>query len=210
MYSDPSGHFALTISVLVLIGFGIGASIGATSSIVSQGIQNGFNNINWWQVGLDSLIGGISGALSMSPLGRGTLALVNGGLAFLGSVGGHLFNGSDFTSASIWADIAVTTIISTAISFISGGGALNKKSLNNVVRTTKYEKALQGFDTAMYKSYNNLYKNARIAGEAIRSTTKCLELAWNEMMMQAITESFISGMKTTAMLTFMSIRRNYL
>ena len=207
-YADPNGHFVLTVSALIWIGFGVGALIGGASSIVGQGIQNGFDNINWWQVGLDSLVGGISGALSMSSLGLVPLALANGSLSFLGSVGGHLINGSDFSSSDTWTDIAITTILSTAISFISGGGALNKKSMSSVARTTKYEKALQGFDTAMYKSYNNIYKNTRIAEEAIKSTTKCLEIAWNEMMMDAITRNFISGMKTTAMLTFISMRRS--
>lgn len=69
MYYDPSGKFA--ISTLVIIGFFVGAGIGSGASIIGQAAANdwNFNSINWVQVGLDGFLGGVGGALSMSPLG---------------------------------------------------------------------------------------------------------------------------------------------
>ena len=40
-----------------------GAILSAGISIASQGISNGFNNINWGEVGLSALAGGIAGAI---------------------------------------------------------------------------------------------------------------------------------------------------
>lgn len=46
-----------------------GAVIGGGYSIVSQGISNGYDNINWSQVGKDSLTGAITGAVTGAVLG---------------------------------------------------------------------------------------------------------------------------------------------
>jgi len=56
-----------------------GAIIGAGYSIVSQGITNGFNNINWGQVGIDTLIGAASGFVSGAIFGAisGTVKVLN-------------------------------------------------------------------------------------------------------------------------------------
>ena len=54
-YVDPTGHVAIS---LLLIGFFVGAAVGFGGSVVSQGITNGWDNINWWQAGFDALIGG--------------------------------------------------------------------------------------------------------------------------------------------------------
>ena len=63
---DENGYFLLWLFITAII---VGAVISAGTSIVSQGINNGWENINWWQVGWDALIGGISGALSVTGLG---------------------------------------------------------------------------------------------------------------------------------------------
>lgn len=91
MYVDPNGHF--TISALILIGLGVGATVGAGASIVSQGISNGWENINWWQVGLDGLVGGLGGAL---------------------------LNGDDLGSWQTWASIGVATLVG-GIAGLAGG-----------------------------------------------------------------------------------------
>jgi len=68
MFTDPSGY-GITLGVAILIGFIVGAVVGAASSTISQVIEYGWSDINGWQVLLDGIIGGISGALSMTGFG---------------------------------------------------------------------------------------------------------------------------------------------
>ena len=70
-----SSHKEKLFHVLFITAIIVGAAVGATTSIVNQWITNGWNNINWWQVGWDSLIGGISGALSVTGLGVNCLII---------------------------------------------------------------------------------------------------------------------------------------
>lgn len=46
-----------------------GAITGFAFSVASQGISNGFDNIDWQQVGYDALFGAVSGAIAGSALG---------------------------------------------------------------------------------------------------------------------------------------------
>ena len=79
---DPTGHFAITIGLLMAIGFGVGAIIGACASVIWQFLANG---CSWGQLALDTVLGGFSGLLSMSTLGLGAMIAVNAGLGFVGT-----------------------------------------------------------------------------------------------------------------------------
>jgi hypothetical protein len=65
------GVVALTIATAgtfgvigsIIIGATFGASLGAGRDILSQGFANGFDNINWNQVGMAALTGAVSGAI---------------------------------------------------------------------------------------------------------------------------------------------------
>ena len=51
-----------------------GAIFGAGLSILSQGVSNGYGNIDWGKVGIDTLIGSLTGAASgaiFAAIGRG-------------------------------------------------------------------------------------------------------------------------------------------
>ena len=59
MYIDPNGT---SILACILIGALIGLLVGAGTSIVSQGLTNGWSNISWGQVAVAGLAGAIGGA----------------------------------------------------------------------------------------------------------------------------------------------------
>jgi len=63
-----------------------GAVMGAAISIASQGVSNGFNNINWSEVGRDALVGGIAGALTGGVFSAGSFG-ASKGLQFLARKG---------------------------------------------------------------------------------------------------------------------------
>ena len=113
--------------------FGISALVGATASVISQGISTNWHDINLLQVIWDAGIAGVGGALSMSPFGKWTMIAANAALGFVGSVGDHLIQGHDLFGANAreyWADIFISTSIGLGIGVIGGAGAQRGMNLN--------------------------------------------------------------------------------
>ena len=63
MRIDHGGDFWM------LIGAAVGAVVGGAVSAISQGLEKGFNNINWGVVGVNAAAGAISGALASTGVG---------------------------------------------------------------------------------------------------------------------------------------------
>ena len=134
MCVDPTGHVAIS---LLLIGFFAGAAIGFGGSVVSQGISNGWDNINWWQAGFDGLIGGISGLIGGSGVGIAGSMISGGILGFSGSVGGDLIsNGGDFSKVN-WGKAVVMGAFGAIWGAISKEGAGNIKAMNEAINSGK-------------------------------------------------------------------------
>ena len=134
MNVDPSGHVAIS---LLLIGFFVGAAVGFGGSVVSQGITNGWDNINWWQAGFDGLIGGISGLIGGSGVGVAGSMISGGILGFAGSVGGDLIsNGGDFGKVN-WGKAIVMGAFGAIWGAISKEGAGNIKAMNEAINSGK-------------------------------------------------------------------------
>jgi hypothetical protein len=124
MMVDPSGNFAIS---LLFIGFVIGALVGSTASVVSQGITNGWDSINGWQVALDGSIGGISGLLAFSGIGALGSAFISGGLGFIGSVGGDLVSSNGDWNQVNWVKAGIMTVVNFGLGY--GAGAQNSKGI---------------------------------------------------------------------------------
>jgi hypothetical protein len=60
-----------TIMGGIAVGAVTGAIIGAGFSIISQGLSNGYDNIDWRSVGMDTLSGAVAGAIAGPGLGAG-------------------------------------------------------------------------------------------------------------------------------------------
>jgi len=184
MCVDPNGHLAISIGLLMLIGFVVGAAIGAGSSAIGQFVGNGFTfeGFNWGQFALDTFLGGISGMLSMSPLGVGAMVVANAAIGFVGAVGGHLMNGSDFTHYSTWLDIALSTGLGALAGRIGGAGGLNSSYLNGATKTAGFIRAAGMYDDVLTKAANGFYKTSDIAKNALRLSHNNLMKQWNRMI----------------------------
>ena len=202
MYVDPTGNFVLSLTTLILIGFGVGATISVGASIISQGIDKGWSNINWWQVGLDGLIGGISGALSMTGLGMWSLAGINAGLSFIGSVGGNLLNGADFGDKKTWIDISISTGIGFFVGLFGGRGATNASYLNGAAKTAEFIKAATSYDKVLTKIATGAYKNLAGAAGAKFLTRKALTIAWNKMIVSQAGKSLMISLLKVGIATY--------
>ena len=208
---DPTGRFVLSLTALVLIGFGVGAAIGAGSSIISQGIDKGWNNINWWQVGLDGIIGGVGGALAMSGLNALALGGIGAGLGFIGSGGGHLLSGSDFSRGEIWLDIVISTAIGFVSGLVGGRGATNARYLNGVPQSAEFLKAAASYDRVLTKIATGGYKNLAGAAGAKFLTRKALIIAWNKMIVSQAGMALMVSLIKTGVATFgFNIARSFI
>ncbi len=198
-YTDPSGHAAISIGLLMAIGAIVGAVIGASASVAGQYIANGcsWENFSWGQLALDTVLGGVSGLLSMSPLGWGAMVAANAGLGFVGAVGGHLINGSDFSKGSTWLDIVLSTGLGALVGLIGGPGALNAGYLNGAKQTAGFIRVAGMYDDVLTKAVTGYYRTPGIASNALRLSSQNLVKQWNKMVVgqagKALTKAFAYG-----------------
>lgn len=100
----------------------IGASIGLGNSIVSQGVTQGWDNINPYLLLLDTLFGAISGMVGMSSWNRLTTAIIGGGLGFAGSVLGDFFSNNGSVN---WEKAMIMILVGEVIGAVTVPGAMN-------------------------------------------------------------------------------------
>ena len=211
MATDPTGRFVLSLTALILIGFFVGAAIGSGASIISQGIDDGWDNINWWQVGLDGLIGGLGGALAMSGLNALELGGIGAALGFIGSVGGHLLNGSDFGRWETWLDIGISTAIGFVSGLVGGRGATNARYLNGAPKSAEFLKAAASYDKVLTKIATGGYKNLAGAAGAKFLTGRALTIAWNKMIVSQAGRALTFSLIKTGVATFgLNIARSFI
>ncbi|BCR35639.1 DNRLRE domain-containing protein [Mariniplasma anaerobium] len=125
MFTDPSGEFPILIAAFI-----IGAVISGTASTISQGATDGWENINWSQVGFDSLIGGVTTLVGASGIGVVGAMIVGGTLGFTGSVGSDLIAGNGDWSEVNWTKAGIMTVVGIGLGGWSGSGAQNFKTMN--------------------------------------------------------------------------------
>ena len=166
-YVDPAGT-----SISLFVGLAVSFIIGFATSSISQGIQYGWENINWGQSSVDGLFAFASTALAAT--GIGTIASIGIG-AVLG-VGQYAVD-SAFHNESLTLSGAVSaTIIGGFAGWLSGAGASNGKILANGMtgRAESGIKALittlnrYGINSSAYRNVMNLY--GKTIAESVQNT----------------------------------------
>ena len=134
MYVDPSGYVAISA---LIIGAIIGAVIGGATSAISQGLTKGWNSINGWQVLLDAVIGGISGALGASGISQVVSMIAGGILETVGSIGGDLiYSGGDWSQINVGKAILMGAI-GVVLGRWTGAGTQNSKAMISTINARK-------------------------------------------------------------------------
>ena len=160
MNVDPNG----TLVISFIVGLVVSFAIGFASSSISQGIQYGWENINWVQSVVDGLFA------------VGSAALAATGIGLLGSVAiGALMGGAQYAlscafhwEALTWEGALIAVSFGAVAGAISGAGASNGKVLANgmtgraqtgmkavITTVNKY-----GINSSAYKNVMNLYGKA--------------------------------------------------
>lgn len=160
MYQDPSGSFFVS---LFIAGIVLGAVIGAATSIIGQGITQGWNNINWGQVIFDSVLGGLGGAISFSGIGLFGSIVLNAGLGFVSSVGSDLISNNGDWSNVDWTKGIVMTVIG-GIFGASPGAQNSKEILKNVFKNPSIRKGLTAITKASYRYMSHQISKVGLIG----------------------------------------------
>jgi hypothetical protein len=136
---DPSGFLVLTTALL--IGLVAGFIIGGTTSIVSQGVTYGWDNIVWEQVLFDSVLGGVSGMFSMTGLSVGALIGINVILNFTSMMVDSMVHGTELT----FGEVAFSLLLTVAFAGAGGHGAFHDIGVKNTLSKVATSKLLYSF-----------------------------------------------------------------
>ena len=129
-YCDPSGCFPLlTLGIILIVG---SFAVGFGTSVVSQGIQYGWNKINYWQCTVDGLFTALSTGLSFTGIGMAASIGLGMAMGF-----GQYAADSAFHNESLSLSGSLTSIVLGGIGgWISGAGARNIRNIANSMKLT--------------------------------------------------------------------------
>ena len=157
---DPSGHFIISL----IVGLSVSFAIGFTASTISQGIQYGWQNINWGQSVVDGLFSVASTALAATGIGAVASIMIGAAMGFGQYAIDSAFHGESLT----WGGALLAIGLGAIAGGLSGAGASNGKVLADGMsgRAAAGMKAVittvnrYGMNSAAYKNVMNLYGKA--------------------------------------------------
>ena len=160
MNVDPNG----TLVISFIVGLVVSFAIGFASSSISQGIQYGWENINWVQSVVDGLFAVASTALAATGVGLGASIGLGAVLGFGQYAIDSAFHGESLT----WSGAISAILVGAVAGAFSGAGASNGKVLAKGMtgRAETGMKALittvnrYGANSAAFKNVMNLYRKA--------------------------------------------------
>ena len=160
MNVDPNG----TLVISFIVGLVVSFAIGFASSSISQGIQYGWENINWVQSVVDGLFAVASTALAATGVGLGASIGLGAVLGFGQYAMDSAFHGESLT----WSGAISAILVGAVAGAFSGAGASNGKVLAKGMtgRAETGMKALittvnrYGANSAAFKNVMNLYRKA--------------------------------------------------
>ena len=168
MYYDPTGEFVISL----FVGLAVSFTIGFAASAISQGIQYGWDNINFLQAGVDGLFALTSTALAATGIGLGFSMLLGGVMGFSQYAIDSVFHGEELTLSGAISSFLVGGIAGA----ISGSGASNAKVLAKGM-TGKAKTGMKaiittvsryGKNSVQFKNIMNLY--GKIISNAVQNT----------------------------------------
>jgi len=192
---DDSGYFLLWLFITAIV---VGAIVSAGIEVVSQGLTNGWDNINLGQVGWSALMGGIGGALTVSGLGVLGMTIAGASLGLVSSVGSNIIAGNNFADWHTWANIGISTGLGALFGFIGGKGATNYSVLDKGVKASSdFAKAALSYDKVLTKIASGSYRNLAGAAGARSITSKALQAAWQTAVIKTAWKTFARSIKYT-------------
>ena len=122
----------------IIIGAAAGAIISGAISAISQGIENGWDNINWGSVGVAAATGAISGGLAATGVGVVGQTIANSVIgAVSAGVDTYVSSGGEATVSEYLTNIAVGGVLGAVSGKIGGAGTGTKHMSASAGRVLK-------------------------------------------------------------------------
>ena len=150
METDPDGNLLLTLGIMALVG----AIISATSSIVTQAITNN-GDINWGVVAVEAIAGGISGALSIAPIGFIGQGFINGAISMTTYLIDCSIQGNEATDFGI-----ISSFLIGGFSGMLGGDGMLKEITESCLKQMEKQLIKNIFKDGVKNIVKNIYKQA--------------------------------------------------
>ncbi len=151
---------------VILIGAGVGGLIGESASIVSQGLEKGWENINWDQVAWDGVIGMASGAIIASPLSAFGTGVAIGALSFTHNVVGNVINNENINWGQAVTIGLVSGIFAGGAKYLANSTSLSNKFVNNLNGVKNSGNVVNNFASYSRSSYQAYWMNV-VAGQTL-------------------------------------------
>ena len=177
MYTDETGE---SITAL-LIGLGVAFLIGAGTSLVSQGIDKGWDSINYLQVCTDGLFAAAAVGLAYTGIGLGASVALGAGLGMTQYTFSAYAYGAEFSMDGLLFSGAMGALGG----FISGAGAQNVKGLAGAILKDSGPTAV-----AMISGMRNLTGNMAFSNVVTQQFTQATyKINATTVLMPAITSA---------------------
>ena len=177
MYTDETGE---SITAL-LIGLGVAFLIGAGTSLVSQGIDKGWDSINCLQVCTDGLFAAAAVGLAYTGIGLGASVALGAGLGMTQYTFSAYAYGAEFSMDGLLFSGAMGALGG----FISGAGAQNVKGLAGAILKDSGPTAV-----AMISGMRNLTGNMAFSNVVTQQFTQATyKINATTVLMPAITSA---------------------
>ena len=180
MYSDPSGEISVT--ALILIGAAVGAVIGGIGSYVYQ--KHTRQQVNPLVVGVDTVSGGISGALAFTGIGITASVILN----IVISVGTYVIDSKILGESVSSTGIVISGIVGGINGLI--GGVFGLKDSPKIL-THNYNVATKALEKELFRA-NEAY--AQKAAAYISKALLATEVQFYRTFLTVIVGAIISGL----------------
>jgi len=123
MFADPKGN-----SIFLTIGLLVGAFVvGAGISVVNQGVNYGWSNINYWEVVIDGLLSAGVAALSFTGIPAWGIALISAGTG----LGQYAMDAAFHNEKMTLLGGMTSVILGWIFGYVGGAGARNLFSISD-------------------------------------------------------------------------------
>ncbi len=197
MNVDQNGTFIISF----LVGLCVSFAVGFTASAVSQGLEYGWDNINFWQAGIDGLFAVASAALAATGIGMLGSMAIGAAMGFSQYAIGAAFHGEKLT----WMGALMSLTFGAISGAVSGAGASNSKVLADNM-TGKASQGVKALITSAQKYGMQSTQMQKVMNLYVKAIHACVQNTVNKVF----TKSIIKIWLTTSSVPLMQLGINKL
>ena len=164
----------------------VGATIGASVSLVSQAIFTG--ELSWGQFALDIGVGAITGMLGVSGISKVASMFIGAGIGGISNIASQLISRTSFKNLDLLS-IGISTVVGGAAGWFAGAGTQNAKAVGNAPGVQKAAMSVKAVQNRI--ASGTYYATAGGMKSALTQVTNKFTLAVGQQMAKMFLSSMI-------------------